>query len=126
MYVCSLALFIPTGRQAYSEEKWLEAKDHFENSLEEFKNALSDCYFLCEDLVHVNLTQPNMSPTKKGLLEEYGFKSDTMEYYELLGTTFKKVSYTLQDSSVHNACGVLVYVTFELMHVAFCTSFHRF
>ena len=72
----------------------MEAKDHFEISLDKFKNALSDCYFLCEDLINVNLTQPDMNPTKKSLLEEYGFKSDTMEYYELLGTSIKKVSYT--------------------------------
>jgi hypothetical protein len=70
----------------------LEAKDHFEHSLEIFKNTLSDCYFLCEDVVNVNLTQPDMSQSRKSLLEEYSFKSDTMELYQLLATSIKPVS----------------------------------
>lgn len=92
---CTISFYV--GKWAYTEEKWLEAKDHFENSLEVFRNSLSDCYFLCEDVINVNLTQPDMNPTKKSLLEEYGFKSDTMEYYELLGTSIKQVR-------VHRCC----------------------
>ncbi len=46
-------------------------------------SGLDDCYLLCEDVVNVNLTQPDMSPIKKDLLKEYGFKSDTMEFYEI-------------------------------------------
>ena len=71
------------GEETYGSERWLEAVDWFELSLLNFKSSLEDCYLLCEDVVNVNLTQPDMSPMKKELLQEYGFKSDTMEYYDI-------------------------------------------
>lgn len=47
---------------------------------------------MCEDVINVNLTQPDMSPKKKELLEDYGFKSDSMEYYEIQHLTIIEVS----------------------------------
>lgn len=79
------------GKEAYNREQWLEAMDAFENSLILFKEALNDCYLLCEDVIYLNLTQPNMNSIKKSLLEEYGLISDTMEYYELLAVSIKEV-----------------------------------
>lgn len=79
------------GKEAYNREQWLEAMDAFENSLTLFKEALNDCYLLCEDVIYLNLTQPNMNSIKKSLLEEYGLISDTMEYYELLAVSIKEV-----------------------------------
>lgn len=101
---CSLInLSLLLGKEAYNEEKWLEAKDYFESSLERFKDALSDCYFMCEDVINLNLTQPDMNEMKKSLLEEYGFKSDTMEYYELLVTAIQQV----MTHAVQYVCGQL-------------------
>lgn len=79
----------------YNEGRWLEAVDLFENSLEVYKEGLQDCYLLCEDVVHLNLSEPNVNTMKKKLLDEYGFKSDTMEYYELLQMSIKEVSTSL-------------------------------
>ena len=79
------------GKQVYFQERWLEAVDLFENSLEVFKEDLGECYLLCEDIIHINLTEPNVNAMKKSLLEEYGFKSDTMEYYELLQVSLQEV-----------------------------------
>lgn len=56
-----------------------------------YKEALDDCYLLCEDGIDVNLTQPNMNPQKKALYEEYSLYAETMEYYELLVAVVKKV-----------------------------------
>lgn len=82
-----------SGKSLYFQGKWLEAVDFLEASLNVFKESLTDCYLLCEDVVYVNLTEPNINEMKKKLLEEYGFKSDTMEYYELLKVAIKEVYY---------------------------------
>ena len=84
-------LIFQSGVEAYTQKRWLHAVDMMEDSLIKFQGALSDCYLLCEDVINVNLTEPNMNTLKKDLLEEYGFKSDTMEYYELLVTAIKEV-----------------------------------
>ena len=80
-----------SGKRTYNEKKWLESKDHFEDSLDNFKAALSDCYLMCEDVISVNLTQPDMNEIKKNLMEDYNFKTDTMEYYELIKAAIKQV-----------------------------------
>ena len=80
-----------SGVQAYNEKKWLEAVDHFEKSLQHFKRALGDCYLLCEDVINVNLTDPNMNQAKIDLLDEYGLNSNTMEFYELLVASIREV-----------------------------------
>ena len=63
----------------------------FEKSLVTFKESIQDCFYMCEDVINVNLTQPNMNEIKKKLLEEYSFKTDTMEFYELLIVSIKEV-----------------------------------
>ena len=83
---------------AYGQEDWLEAADLFEASLVQFRSALEDCYLLCEDVVHINMTQSDMSPMKKELLDEYGFKTDTMEYYEIMVTAIAEVCIWKLDS----------------------------
>ena len=80
-----------TGKATYDKGHWLEATDHIEKALELYKEALGDCYLLCEDGIHVNLTQPDMNPQKKELYEEYSLYAETMEYYELLVAIVKKV-----------------------------------
>lgn len=80
-----------SGRHSYNREHWLEAADHFEQALTLYKEALSNCYLICEDRIDVNLTQPNMNPQKKAIYEDYSLKAETMEYYELLVTVVKEV-----------------------------------
>lgn len=75
----------------YGQNNWLEAIDSFEASLVLFKDSLEDCYLLCEDMVHLNMTEPDMSPMKRDLLTEYGFKIDSMEYYDIMVTAIKEV-----------------------------------
>ena len=53
-----------TGKASYDK-----ATDHIEKALELYKEALGDCYLLCEDCIHVNLTQPDMNPQKEKLYE---------------------------------------------------------
>ena len=79
------------GKASYDKGHWLEATDHIEKALELYKEALGDCYLMCEDGIHVNLTQPDMNPQKKALYEEYSLYAETMEYYELLVAIVKKV-----------------------------------
>ena len=88
MIVC---MSMSTGKQVYHQDKWLEAADLFESSLAVFQTDLSDCYLLCDDLIQVNLTEPNINTMKKSLLDEYGFQPDTMEYYELLRSSIREV-----------------------------------
>ena len=88
-------LQLSAAKQAYGSQRWLEASDLFELSLVKFRESLEDCYLLCEDVVHVNLTQPDMSPIKNALLREYGFQSDTMEYYEIQQLAVMEVCYTI-------------------------------
>lgn len=47
---------------------------------------------MCEDVINVNLTQPDMNEIKKKLMEDYNFRTDTMEYYELIKSAIKQVN----------------------------------
>ena len=80
-----------TGVASYEKMLWLEATNHFEKALVLYKEALGDCYLMCEDGIDVNLTQPDMNQQKKSLYEEYSLKAETMEYYELLVAIVKRV-----------------------------------
>lgn len=84
------------GKASYDKGHWLEATDHIEKALVLYKEALGDCYLLCEDGIHVNLTQPDMNPQKAALYEEYSLYAETMEYYELLVAIVKKVHVCVQ------------------------------
>ncbi len=79
------------GRKAYNEEKWLEAVDLFESSLVLYQEELSTCRLLCEDVLSINLTQPDMNEQKRKLFEEHSLEPDAMEYYELLALITEEV-----------------------------------
>ena len=83
-----------TGKASYDKGHWLEATYHIEEALQLYKEALGDCYLLCEDGIHVYLTQPDMNPQKEKLYEEYSLYAETMEYCELLVAIAKKVYLT--------------------------------
>lgn len=81
-----------SGLRTYGKEHWLEATDHFEEALALYKEALSNCYLLCEDEIDVNLTQPDINPQKKALYEEYHLEAEAMEYHEILVAVVKEVN----------------------------------
>lgn len=87
----SLLLWLSTGKKVYFQEEWLKAMHLFEKSLDIFKETIRDCFYMCEDVINVNLTQPNMNKIKEKLLEDYNFKADTMEFYDLLVTSIREV-----------------------------------
>lgn len=73
--------------------------DLFEKSLDIFEENIRECFYLCEDVINVNLSQPNMNKLKKELLEESNLKADTMEFYELLVSSVREVSIIVYSSS---------------------------
>ena len=80
------------GKKAYNEEKWLEAVEHFEGSLLLYQEELSTCRLLCEDVLSINLTQPDMNEQKRKLFEEHSLVPDAMEYYDLLALIVQEVT----------------------------------
>ncbi len=85
------ATVVCTGQTAYLEEKWLEAVDFFESSLVLYQDERSSCRLLCEDVLSINLTQPDMNEQKRKLFEEHSLEPDAMEYYELLALITQEV-----------------------------------
>ena len=101
-----MTTFLCTGKKAYNNELWLEAADHFEKALDLYKHELSDCQLLCEDVLVVNLTQPDMNDQKRALFEEYSLIPDTMEYYQLMATLIKDVSVLVCESVPPSMCSI--------------------
>ncbi|XP_064394427.1 endoplasmic reticulum protein SC65-like [Halichondria panicea] len=79
------------GKKAYNEEKWAEAVEQFESSLLLYQEELSTCRLLCEDVLSINLTQPDMNEQKRKLFEEHSLVPDAMEYYDLLALIVQEV-----------------------------------
>lgn len=81
------------GKKAYNEEKWAEAAEQFESSLLLYQEELSTCRLLCEDVLSINLTQPDMNEQKRKLFEEHSLVPDAMEYYDLLALIVQEVKF---------------------------------
>ena len=99
-------MFGHVAKHDYNQQHWLESADGFEKGLVLYQEALQDCYMMCEDIIQVNLTDPNMDSQKITLYEDIKISADSMEYYELLATIVKEVRLLI----CVQIDGVLVYI----------------
>lgn len=72
------------GRTAYNDENWLESADQFEAALVKYKETLSNCLILCDDVLFLNMTQEFVDPGINIKLKKMKLAPDTMDYYTLL------------------------------------------
>lgn len=78
------------SKEAYGEEKWLEAAELLEEAINDYMEATNKCLLMCNDVIYVNFTDPDMPESTYKLLEEMGFLPDSMEYNDLLKALIKE------------------------------------
>ena len=67
--------------------------DLIESALPPYREALELCQLLCEDMLVLNITEPNMSDGMREILDHYAniLQPDTLDYYSVLAFAVKEV-----------------------------------
>ena len=72
------------GRTAYNDKKWLESADQIEAALTKYKETLSNCLILCDDVLFLNMTHESVDSETNIKLNKMKLAPDAMDYYALL------------------------------------------
>ncbi|CAI8055374.1 Cartilage-associated protein [Geodia barretti] len=77
---------LSAGLKAYDQENFLETVDLIESSLPLYREALDRCLLLCEDMLVMNTTEPDMSDGMREILDYYkpALAPDTLDYHSVL------------------------------------------
>ena len=78
------------AKTAYENKEWHKSVDSFESALVLYHEALERCQLVCEDSVHINMSQ-GVSVQKKAKFDQHGLSVDSMEYYTLLTTIIREL-----------------------------------
>lgn len=81
------------GVKAYEKESYLEAVDLIESALPLYIEALRNCELLCEDLLVMNITEPNMSAGMRAVLDHYmdALEQDTLDYHSVMAHAIREL-----------------------------------
>lgn len=79
------------AKAAYENKEWQKSVDSFESALALYNEALEHCQLVCEDSMHINMSQHGVSGQKVAKFNQHSLSVDSMEYYALLTTIVREL-----------------------------------